>query len=130
MVELRQLNHCFHGMLRTGLVGMVARCQKSKIIASNPARVISGLMPTLEFPTMNPDVCIPQDRLAEFCRSNSITELSVFGSALRDDFGPQSDIDLLVSFEEEAHHTLLDLIRMEEELEAMLGSLVPPESGE
>ncbi|MDE0611302.1 MAG: nucleotidyltransferase domain-containing protein [Gammaproteobacteria bacterium] len=70
---------------------------------------------------MNPDVRIPRDRLAEFCRSNSITELSVFGSALRDDFGPQSDIDFLVSFEEEAHHTLFDLIRMEEELEAMLG---------
>ena len=72
-------------------------------------------------PIMNPDVHIPQDRLAEFCRENSITELSVFGSALRDDFGPQSDIDLLVSFGEEAHHTLFDLIRMEEELEAMLG---------
>ena len=73
---------------------------------------------------MNPDVCIPQDRLAEFCRANSITELSVFGSVLRDDFGPQSDIDLLVSFEEEAHHTLFDLIRMEEELETMLGRKV------
>lgn len=70
---------------------------------------------------MNSDVRIPQDRLAEFCRLNSITELSIFGSALRDDFGPESDIDLLVSFQEEAHHTLFDLIRMEEELEAMLG---------
>jgi len=73
------------------------------------------------FSTMNPEARIPQDRLAEFCRANSITELSIFGSALRDDFGPQSDIDLLVSFDEEAHHTLFDLIRMEEELEAMLG---------
>ena len=70
---------------------------------------------------MNPEVRIPQDSLAEFCRANSITELSIFGSALRADFGPQSDIDLLVSFDEEAHHTMFDLIRMEEELEAMLG---------
>ena len=70
---------------------------------------------------MNPDVCIPQDRLAEFCQANGITELSVFGSALRDDFGPQSDIDLLVNFGKEAHPTLFDLIRIEEELGAMLG---------
>ncbi len=70
---------------------------------------------------MNSDVRIPRDRLAEFCRSNSITELSIFGSALRDDFGPESDIDLLVTFKEGAHHTLFDLIRMEKELEAMLG---------
>ena len=70
---------------------------------------------------MNSDVRIPQGRLAEFCRANRIAELSIFGSALRDDFGPQSDIDLLVSFEEEAHHTLFDLTRMEEELEAMFG---------
>ena len=47
---------------------------------------------------MNASLDIPQDRLAEFCRANSIVSLAVFGSALREDFGPASDIDLLVEF--------------------------------
>ena len=48
---------------------------------------------------MNPAVSIPADRLAAFCRANGIRKLSVFGSALRDDFSPESDIDVLVEFE-------------------------------
>ncbi|MDE0341930.1 MAG: nucleotidyltransferase family protein [Deltaproteobacteria bacterium] len=47
---------------------------------------------------MNPRLDIPQDRLAEFCRANGIVSLAIFGSALRDDFGPGSDVDLLVEF--------------------------------
>ncbi|HEY4592442.1 MAG TPA: nucleotidyltransferase domain-containing protein, partial [Thermoanaerobaculia bacterium] len=39
---------------------------------------------------------IPKTQLAEFCRRNHIRRLSLFGSVLRDDFGPQSDIDILV----------------------------------
>ena len=48
---------------------------------------------------MNQNILSPGDRLAEFCRTNGIASLAVFGSAFRDDFGPQSDIDLLVEFE-------------------------------
>ena len=48
---------------------------------------------------MNPQLAIPKDRLAEFCRTHGIKQLAVFGSALRDDFGPESDIDVLVEFE-------------------------------
>lgn len=48
---------------------------------------------------MNPNLVIPQERLADFCRAHGIASLAVFGSALRDDFGPDSDIDLLVEFE-------------------------------
>jgi len=48
-------------------------------------------------------------------------ELSVFGSALRDDFGPNSDLDLLVSFDPEATWDLFDIVDMKEELEARLG---------
>ena len=70
---------------------------------------------------MNPRVFIPQDRLAKFCRANRITRLAIFGSALREDFGPASDVDVLVSFEEEARHTLFDMNRMEEELKAIFG---------
>ena len=47
---------------------------------------------------MNADVHIPEDRLAEFCRANGIVSMAVFGSALRDDFEPASDIDVLVEF--------------------------------
>jgi len=42
---------------------------------------------------------IPQERLAEFCRRNHIRRLSLFGSILRDDFRPDSDVDFLVEFE-------------------------------
>lgn len=49
---------------------------------------------------MNPRVNLPpRDRLEEYCRAHGIVRLEVFGSALRDDFGPDSDIDLLVVFE-------------------------------
>ena len=47
---------------------------------------------------MNPAMSIPADRLAAFCRANGIRRLAIFGSALREDFGPDSDIDLLVEF--------------------------------
>ena len=47
---------------------------------------------------MNRNVSIHHDRLAEFCRANGIVRLAIFGSALREDFGPESDIDVLVEF--------------------------------
>ena len=47
-------------------------------------------------------------------------ELARFGSALRDDFGPKSDVDLLVSFAEDARPTLFDMVEMQQELESML----------
>ena len=70
---------------------------------------------------MNPDLSIPGDRVAAFCRANGIARLAVFGSALREDFGPESDIDLLVRFHETARPTLLDLSRMESELKVIFG---------
>ena len=45
-----------------------------------------------------PERIHPHDRLAEFCRANGIVKLAIFGSALREDFGPESDIDVLVEF--------------------------------
>lgn len=70
---------------------------------------------------INPALRLPRDELAAFCRRWQITELALFGSALRDDFGPDSDVDLLVSFAPDAGHSLFDLVAMEEELEEMLG---------
>ena len=63
----------------------------------------------------------PIDRLEEFCRHWNIVELSLFGSALRDDFRADSDIDLLACFAPDAEWSLLDHARMERELTEMLG---------
>ena len=51
---------------------------------------------------MNPQVSIRKDQLAAFCKRWQVTELALFGSVLRDDFGPDSDVGVLVQFEEEA----------------------------
>ena len=65
---------------------------------------------------MSPQIPIDQARIAAFCRKWKIKEFSLFGSALREDFGPQSDVDVLVSFEEGTEWSLLDLVEMKEEL--------------
>jgi len=70
---------------------------------------------------MNERLTIPRERLEGFCRRWNITELALFGSALRGDFRSDSDVDLLVSFSDEAHHSLLDLVRMQDELAQMFG---------
>lgn len=67
------------------------------------------------------NIDMPVDKVAEFCKRNGIRKLSLFGSALRDDFRPDSDIDLLVEFRVGAAPSLLDLARMERELSAVLG---------
>ena len=67
------------------------------------------------------NISIPQQELAAFCRKWKIKRLSLFGSVLRDDFRPDSDVDVLVSFLDDAQWRLFDLIHMEEELSAMVG---------
>lgn len=59
--------------------------------------------------------------LHPFCQKWQITELALFGSILRDDFRPDSDIDILVTFNPTAPWTLLDLVNMEYELQDLLG---------
>ena len=70
---------------------------------------------------MNREIFFPKDALAKFCRERGIRRLAVFGSALRADFGPDSDIDLLVEFEPDRIPTLFDIAGMEQELSALLG---------
>ena len=65
-----------------------------------------------------------KDRLIEFCRRNHIRKLSVFGSATRDQLGPDSDIDLLVEFEQDHTPGLFSIVRMEMELTEILGRKV------
>jgi predicted nucleotidyltransferase len=63
---------------------------------------------------------IPGDQIVDFCRRWRISELALFGSVLRDDFNPDSDLDVLVTFAPEANWSLLDHLRMEQELARIL----------
>jgi len=62
---------------------------------------------------------IPRKRIAEFCERWNITEFSLFGSVLREDFRPDSDVDVLVSIDPKAHIGLLEIVQMQIELEKM-----------
>lgn len=70
---------------------------------------------------MNAKVQLDRESVAEFCRKWRIRELSLFGSALRDDFGPDSDLDFLVSFEPDAKWDLFDIVAMKDDLEQRFG---------
>jgi predicted nucleotidyltransferase len=70
---------------------------------------------------MSIKIPVSADRVAEFCRRNRIRRLAFFGSVLRDDFGPLSDVDVLVEFEPGAVVGLFEIHDMEQELSAMLG---------
>ncbi|UCC29151.1 MAG: nucleotidyltransferase domain-containing protein [Phycisphaerales bacterium] len=64
---------------------------------------------------------IPQAALADFCRRHDIRSLALFGSVLRSDFGPHSDVDILVEFAPQARRDLWDHYFMREELQRLLG---------
>jgi predicted nucleotidyltransferase len=67
---------------------------------------------------------LERSELAAFCGRWKVRELAVFGSALREDFGQDSDLDLLVTFEPEANWGLLEQTTMESELSALIGRKV------
>jgi len=67
---------------------------------------------------------IHRDRIADFCRRHHIRKLSLFGSVLRDDFRPESDIDVLVEFEPQARVGMIRLAGLEIELSDLLGRKV------
>jgi len=62
-----------------------------------------------------------KEKLRDFCRKWKITEFSLFGSVVRDDFGPESDVDVLVTFEEDAPWGLFSMVHMEDELVEIFG---------
>lgn len=72
---------------------------------------------------MSPQVNIDRAEVAAYCRRHGIRRLAVFGSALRDDFGPQSDIDVLVEFEP-GRTPGLAFFAMQEDLSRMFGRMV------
>lgn len=64
---------------------------------------------------------LDSDAIREFCRRWQITELALFGSVVRDDFGPASDVDVMVHFSSKAEHSLWDFVEMQLELESLFG---------
>jgi hypothetical protein len=66
-------------------------------------------------------ITIPKKKIADFCRRWKVVEFSLFGSALRDDFNADSDIDVLVTFAPEAQVSLFDLAQMQIELQNLFG---------
>ena len=70
-----------------------------------------------------PRIDIPRERIADFCRRHHIRNLSLFGSVLRDDFGPSSDVDVLVEFEP-GKTPGLKFFAMQDELSGILGRRV------
>lgn len=69
-------------------------------------------------------ITLPQAKITEFCHRWKVVELALFGSVLRGDFDPDSDVDVLVSFETDARWSLFDLVAMQEELKAIFNRSV------
>ena len=66
-------------------------------------------------------ISIPKEEVVAFCERWNIVELAFFGSVLRDDFGPESDIDVLVNFRPGINHHISSILLMEKELGSILG---------
>ncbi|MEZ4712987.1 MAG: nucleotidyltransferase family protein [Caldilineaceae bacterium] len=71
---------------------------------------------------MNAQVAVPKEKLAAFCQERGIRWLAIFGSALRPEFRPDSDIDVLVEFEAERIPGLLGMARIEREMSSLFGA--------
>ena len=70
---------------------------------------------------MNRSLCIDQGKIRDFCHRWKIAEFSLFGSVLREDFKPESDVDVLVSFEPDIPWSLFDWLDMIDELKEIFG---------
>ena len=73
---------------------------------------------------MSAKIPLDRSRIAAFCQRWKMAELALFGSVLRKDFRPDSDVDVLVTFSPDVRWGLLDLVKMENELTAVLGRKV------
>jgi len=97
------------------LVGEGSQIHKKPVKTGQEERI--SLMQ--QFTSRIPKLELPQDKIAEFCQRWQVIEFALFGSVLRHDFGPNSDVDVIVQFHPNAHPTLFDLTYMEEELKAI-----------
>lgn len=67
---------------------------------------------------------LPMEDISRFCQKWQILDLSLFGSVLREDFEPESDLDVLVTFDGKSEWSLFDHVQMQQELEALLSRKV------
>jgi len=74
--------------------------------------------------TYQKNIELPAEKVVEFCRRWRITEFALFGSVLRDDFTPDSDVDVLVTFGPDAEWSLFHHVEMQDELKRLLGRSV------
>jgi predicted nucleotidyltransferase len=74
--------------------------------------------------TIHPHVDVSYEQIEAFCRKWKIERLELFGSVLPDDFDPQSDIDVLVTFAPGESHRIHDLLCMDDELQRLFGRRV------
>lgn len=88
--------------------------------AAPEARAGIMLQPLPERSGSGPRIEIPPEQIAAFCRRHRIRRLALFGSVLREDFGPESDVDVLVEFEE-GYTPGLSFFTLDEELEEIFG---------
>ncbi len=73
---------------------------------------------------MSARIAVAQDEVAQLCQRHHIRKLSLFGSVLRDDFSPASDVDILVEFERNHIPGLIGMARIQRELTAIIGRQV------
>ena len=73
---------------------------------------------------MNGHIMLPKDKIEEFCGEHHINSLSLFGSVLREDFRPESDVDILVEFAQGNEPDLFGLVELQEELSKIIGHSV------
>lgn len=67
---------------------------------------------------------VDHEKIAEFCRRNHVARLSFFGSVLRNDFARDSDVDVLIEYEDDAPVGLFEMVRQQDELEEIIGRKV------
>ncbi|MFA5239951.1 MAG: nucleotidyltransferase family protein [Phycisphaerae bacterium] len=73
---------------------------------------------------MSRHITIPRVEIEAFCRRNHVCSFGLFGSVVRDDFGPDSDVDILIEFEQGQEPDLFRLIELQDDLTKMLGHKV------
>jgi uncharacterized protein (DUF433 family)/predicted nucleotidyltransferase len=102
-----------------------------QILEAHPRLTREGILAALDFAARAPssvaappNIPFDESTVSDVCRRWKIRELALFGSALREDFGPESDVDFLVTFEPAARWSLLDHAAMEEELAEIVGRKV------
>jgi len=96
---------------------------KPRKIAEMPAEYVAGYGKA-KATLLAQRIPLSKAKVAAFCKRWKISEFSLFGSVLREDFHPDSDVDVLVSFQHEANWSLWDLLEMTEELEKIFGRKV------